>query len=177
MKTQRNIKFLLAVGLVSVALFNVANATSASVAVSTTVMQDLAFTVTPPTFGRIGPAASGTVTAALSNSTCTVGGVGVTYYSGATCGTLDITSGATGTQINVSLDTPNFTVGDGAAHTMTGSLNVSSSTCYISSGGAPLCSAVKIGGDLSVGDATANPAGAYTTGTGGSPASLTLTYS
>ncbi|MDF2529474.1 MAG: hypothetical protein K0Q57_354 [Gammaproteobacteria bacterium] len=151
---------------------------SVSIPATGTITQGISATVNEAQFGGFlvsSPTVGGTIS--LNAISCTAVGSGnVQAFGTAACGTLSVT-GQDAQQITILFsNSGNFTVGDGSGHSMSGQLNLNGNICY-ASGGAPLCSSIKIGGVITAQGTNTNPAGAYSTSTGGSPAQLSLTYS
>jgi hypothetical protein len=152
--------------------------TGVSVPVTTdaTITQGITASVSTVKFGGFftGETLGGNLT--LSNDSCIAMGTGsVQALSGAECGALTVDATPLASiSINV-LNTGNFTLGDGNGHSISGQITLSGLNCYVS-GGFPLCSDIKVGGVLMVNGMDTNPAGVYSTATGGTPAQISLTY-
>jgi hypothetical protein len=161
----------------SLALANFAGAVSNIASASATVLVPINASINSGlNFGTFQVSDSGGTIQVDQGVACSVVTTGSVMSSiGSTCASLNVNA-AFGQAVSLSLDVPSFTLADASGHTVTGTLALSSSTCYVS-GGSPLCSEIKIGGTLTVGGISSNPSGSYSTSNGGGSAgSVHLEY-
>ncbi|MDF2529475.1 MAG: hypothetical protein K0Q57_355 [Gammaproteobacteria bacterium] len=146
---------------------------SASATVLTAVSASVNSSLSFGTFQVSDPGGTVMINQSSGCTESTTGNVTATFSG--SCASLNVT-GSSGQAIAVTLDNPNFTLADNSTHTASGILDVSSNTCY-ASGGFPLCSDLRIGGTLTLGNYSSNPAGSYSTSNaGGSAGSINLEY-
>ncbi|MDF2939449.1 MAG: hypothetical protein K0R66_91 [Gammaproteobacteria bacterium] len=141
------------------------------------VSQVLAVSAEPVSFGTFLPGDFTGGSVMVGTGTCTASAdPGVTIMgSAAGCGSLNIT-GEGNRQITLNLNSPNITLSDGNGHSISGTVSLSNTSCYVS-GNVPLCSDITLGGSLTVQGLNSNPAGNYSTdNAAGVPAQITVQY-
>jgi hypothetical protein len=178
MKSRRIQHGIVVLSLILSSFYGLANAATTSVGASGQITSALSGSVTQIDFGKFSNSGgSGTLTLSYSGScSATAGGSVVVTGGTPTCGSVAIT-GQAAASVSLSLTGATATLGDGSAHTMNAALTFAgggtSATCTVDSD----CNSKIIVAELTVGDSTANPSGTYSTATGGTPGTLTITYS
>jgi hypothetical protein len=171
-------KTILVISLVLSCAYGIANAATTSIGASGQITAALSGSVTQIDFGKFtNSGGSGTVALTYGGACNATPGGAVALTGGTpTCGAVAIT-GQTGASVSLSLTGATATLGDGSAHTMDAALTFSgggtTATCTVDTD----CNSKIVVASLTVGDSTANPAGTYSTATGGTPGTLTITYS